>query len=81
MKRMKSLFTAIGLALSSTLTMAAGSEATATYVGNADQGKAKSATCAACHGADGNSAAADYPKLAGWLASKRHYGGNGCCVV
>ena len=46
MKRMKSLFTAIGLALSSTLTMAAGSEATATYVGNADQGKAKSATCA-----------------------------------
>ncbi|MDA8705269.1 cytochrome c4 [Litoricolaceae bacterium] len=62
---MKSLFTAIGLALSSTLTMAAGAEATATYVGNADQGKDKSATCAACHGADGNSAAADYPKLAG----------------
>ena len=66
---MKSLFTAIGLALSSTLTMAAGSEATATYVGNADQGKAKSATCAACHGADGNSAAADYPKLAGQHAT------------
>lgn len=66
---MKSLFTAIGLALSSTLTMAAGSEATATYVGNADQGKTKSATCAACHGADGNSAAADYPKLAGQHAT------------
>ena len=66
---MKSLFTAIGLALSSTLTMAAGSEATATYVGNADQGTAKSATCAACHGADGNSAAADYPKLAGQHAT------------
>ncbi|MDA7748844.1 cytochrome c4 [Litoricola sp.] len=66
---MKSLFTAIGLALSSTLTMAAGSEATVTYVGNADQGKAKSATCAACHGADGNSAAADYPKLAGQHAT------------
>ena len=66
---MKSLFTAIGLALSSTLTMAAGSEATATYVGNADQGKAESATCAACHGADGNSAAADYPKLAGQHAT------------
>jgi len=49
--------------------MAAGSEATATYVGNADQGKAKSATCAACHGADGNSAAADYPKLAGQHAT------------
>ena len=69
MKRMKSLFTAIGLALSSTLAMAAGSEATATYVGNAGQGKAKSATCAACHGADGNSAAADYPKLAGQHAT------------
>ena len=66
---MKSLFTAIGLALSSTLAMAAGSEVTATYVGNADQGKAKSATCAACHGADGNSAAADYPKLAGQHAT------------
>lgn len=66
---MKSLFTAIGLALLSTLTMAAGSEATATYVGNADQGKTKSATCAACHGADGNSAAADYPKLAGQHAT------------
>ena len=66
---MKSLFTAIGLALSSTLAMAAGSEATATYVGNADQGKSKSATCAACHGADGNSAAADYPKLAGQHAT------------
>ena len=66
---MKSLFTAIGLALSSTLAMAAGSEATATYVGNADQGKTKSATCAACHGADGNSAAADYPKLAGQHAT------------
>ena len=66
---MKSLLTAIGLALSSTLTMAAGFEATAIYVGNADQGKAKSATCAACHGADGNSAAADYPKLAGQHAT------------
>lgn len=28
-------------------------------------GKAKSKTCAACHGPDGNSAAADFPKLAG----------------
>ena len=28
-------------------------------------GKAKSATCAACHGADGNSPVAIYPKLAG----------------
>jgi len=33
--------------------------------GNADQGKAKTAVCAACHGADGNSAIANFPKLAG----------------
>lgn len=32
-------------------------------------GKAKSATCAACHGADGNSTIAMYPKLAGQHAS------------
>ncbi|MBS1219782.1 MAG: cytochrome c class [Proteobacteria bacterium] len=28
-------------------------------------GKEKSKTCAACHGPDGNSAAADFPRLAG----------------
>jgi cytochrome c553 len=33
--------------------------------GNAEAGKAKSATCAGCHGADGNSAAPSFPKLAG----------------
>lgn len=33
--------------------------------GNIDQGKAKSTTCAACHGVDGNSQAAMFPKLAG----------------
>lgn len=33
--------------------------------GNADAGKAKTAVCAACHGADGNSALANFPKLAG----------------
>ena len=33
--------------------------------GNADAGKAKSATCAGCHGADGNSAAPSFPKIAG----------------
>ncbi|MBY4678683.1 c-type cytochrome [Marinobacterium arenosum] len=33
--------------------------------GDANQGKAKSAMCAACHGADGNSAIANFPKLAG----------------
>jgi cytochrome c553 len=33
--------------------------------GNKDAGKAKSAACAACHGADGNSSLAANPKLAG----------------
>ena len=36
-----------------------------TYVANADAGKAKSAACAGCHGADGNSAVPSFPKLAG----------------
>ena len=34
-------------------------------VGDAERGKALTATCAACHGADGNSAAPAFPKLAG----------------
>lgn len=33
--------------------------------GNADAGKAKSVVCGACHGADGNSPAPTFPKLAG----------------
>ncbi len=33
--------------------------------GDAAAGKQKAATCAACHGADGNSAAPTFPKLAG----------------
>ncbi len=33
--------------------------------GDADAGKDKVATCAACHGPDGNSAAPTFPKLAG----------------
>lgn len=33
--------------------------------GNAEDGKAKAITCAACHGTDGNSAIAMNPKLAG----------------
>lgn len=35
------------------------------FDGDAEAGKAKSATCAACHSADGNSAVDMYPKLAG----------------
>lgn len=33
--------------------------------GDVEAGKQKSATCAACHGADGNSVAPNFPKLAG----------------
>jgi cytochrome c553 len=33
--------------------------------GNADAGKAKAVACGACHGADGNSPAPTFPKLAG----------------
>ena len=33
--------------------------------GDATAGQAKTAACTACHGMDGNSAAAQYPKLAG----------------
>src|SRR5690606_38371850 len=35
------------------------------HAGDAEAGKAKSATCAACHGADGNSLAPTFPKIAG----------------
>jgi len=34
-------------------------------IGDADAGQAKSAVCAACHGADGNSVVPNWPKLAG----------------
>ena len=33
--------------------------------GDIEAGQAKAATCVACHGADGNSAAPTFPKLAG----------------
>jgi cytochrome c553 len=36
-----------------------------TLLGNAKDGEAKAAACGACHGMDGNSADATYPKLAG----------------
>jgi len=37
----------------------------AAHAGDVEAGKAKSATCAACHGADGNSLAPTFPKIAG----------------
>jgi cytochrome c553 len=41
-----------------------GSATAALAAGDPTAGKAKSTTCAACHNADGNSAVAQYPKLA-----------------
>ena len=35
------------------------------FAGDAAAGKQKSAACAACHGADGNSATPDFPRIAG----------------
>ncbi|NMP30648.1 cytochrome c4 [Thalassotalea sp. M1531] len=40
-------------------------KAVVTVVGDVELGKAKSATCVACHGTDGNALVAMYPKLAG----------------
>ena len=45
-----------------------GSATTALAAGDPTAGKTKSATCAACHSADGNSANPQYPKLAGQSA-------------
>lgn len=35
------------------------------HAGDAQSGQEKSKTCAACHGADGNSVSPDFPRLAG----------------
>lgn len=53
------------LAILALLGMVASAQAWAVPTGNADQGKTKSTTCAACHGVDGNSQAAMFPRLAG----------------
>ena len=42
-----------------------GLAASTAYAANPEAGKEKARTCAACHGADGNSTAADFPRLAG----------------
>ncbi len=42
-----------------------GFSAAAGAAGDPEAGKAKAATCAACHGADGNSTNPEWPKLAG----------------
>lgn len=55
-----SLFERLFLAL-----LIAGFSSAATAAGDAAKGEAAAAVCAACHGADGNSAAGAFPKLAG----------------
>lgn len=58
----KTLITVLaGLAVSASTTVLANSE----LKGDPAVGKTKSATCAACHGADGNSTNPEWPKLAG----------------
>jgi cytochrome c553 len=47
----------------------ASTPASAIYKGNVSAGKSKSATCSACHGADGNSLIPMYPNLAGQSAN------------
>jgi cytochrome c553 len=54
----RSLFTAV-----TALTLAAATNVA--FAGDAAAGKAKSATCAGCHGATGHSAVPTYPNLAG----------------
>ncbi len=53
---------ALATSLVSTVTVFANESAKA---GDASKGKALSAVCSACHGADGNSTNPDWPKLAG----------------
>lgn len=50
------------------LAMVTGFFAGGAIAGNPVAGEAKSKICAACHGADGNSASADFPRLAGQQA-------------
>lgn len=47
----------------------ASTPASAIYKGNVAAGKTKAATCAACHGADGNSLIPMYPSIAGQSAN------------
>jgi cytochrome c553 len=52
-------------AMETTAVTAAETPATPVKPGDATAGQTKSATCAACHGMDGNPASSQYPKLAG----------------
>jgi len=65
MKNASKLRVIAALLISSTLFVAG----TAVAGGNAKAGEAASATCAGCHGADGNSTIATNPRLAGQYES------------
>nr|VFK43260.1 MAG: Cytochrome c553 [Candidatus Kentron sp. TC]VFK43654.1 MAG: Cytochrome c553 [Candidatus Kentron sp. TC]VFK57803.1 MAG: Cytochrome c553 [Candidatus Kentron sp. TC] len=65
---MKNIFLTSLLVLSVT-TLVSAAESMATPSGDIEAGKAKSAVCAGCHGADGNSPSSQFPKLAGQHAS------------
>lgn len=59
-------YTSAPLALATLLAVSLNVGAAGTsLVGDPNAGKEKSATCAACHGADGNSTNPEWPKLAG----------------
>lgn len=64
---MRSVLTtfATGLALSISLASTPAFASENTAHGDAEAGKAKSATCTACHMADGNSGVPSFPKIAG----------------
>lgn len=51
--------------MTAALSIALGTSFSVIAAGDAAAGKSKSATCAACHGVDGNSPAPTFPKLAG----------------
>lgn len=64
MNKIVTLF-AVSVALAASVSATAG--------GNAAAGKDKSAVCAGCHGADGNSPTAMFPKLAGQHADYMYH--------
>ena len=64
-KHILSRFISIGLLSFGSLAVAADNVSNNEMKGNIEAGKGKSAMCAGCHGADGNSAAGTFPKLAG----------------
>nr|VFK66929.1 MAG: Cytochrome c553 [Candidatus Kentron sp. UNK]VFK72671.1 MAG: Cytochrome c553 [Candidatus Kentron sp. UNK] len=66
--QMKNILLTSLLVLSAT-TFVSAAESTVTSSGDIEAGKAKSAVCAGCHGADGNSLTPQFPKLAGQHAS------------